>query len=73
MSTSKGDAAVGNDRTEAVEVENANHQRIENGLDTYESRPINFWTVMACVVRYAGREDSMWLHSYSSFTDLYGS
>lgn len=41
---------VQNDHSETVEVQGALHQRGENEFDAFETRPVDFWTVMACVV-----------------------
>ncbi|KEF59507.1 uncharacterized protein A1O9_04351 [Exophiala aquamarina CBS 119918] len=49
MSTLKDDVEGETRRTETVQIEDALHQRIGHELDAYESRPVDFWTVMACV------------------------
>lgn len=50
MSILKEDTMVQDDHAETVEVERALHEPVGNELDAYESRPVDFWTVMACVV-----------------------
>ncbi|KAJ9645542.1 hypothetical protein H2204_001122 [Knufia peltigerae] len=50
MSMLKEDTMVQNDHAETVEVDGAAlHDPAENELDAYERRPVDFWTVMACV------------------------
>lgn len=54
MSMLKEDTMVQNDHAETVEVDGAAlHDPAENELDAYERRPVDFWTVMACVVCFA--------------------
>lgn len=38
------------DHKEAVEIDIAARERIRHEMDADESRPVDMWTVMACVV-----------------------
>lgn len=59
MSTSKDDMQTDTHHKEMADVDNAIRQRIGHEMDVYESRPVDVWTVMACVVRCAGKESNL--------------